>query len=281
MSGDLRVVIPTYRRMPKQATLSFLPDEWAASATLVVDAQDASLQKLYASQLRGAEIMIHPPEIDTIAKKRAWIIERFSKPDRTSKIVMMDDDLRFAVRKSEDPTQTALVPADKSSLDAHLNLMDELLDGVAHYGWSMRQGNNNFKGVDGGFLAENGRMCYVLGYDCGLIWRMHERGDIKLGQVAYREDMDLTLQLLKRGWNNLVNYAIAADQCAGFGAKGGCSEERSIEASNEAAHELARLHPGLVKVVQKEYEGSVKREEVIVQWKKAFRSQCDDQAVKT
>lgn len=273
VTGELRVVIPTYRRMPRQSTLSFLPDEWARSATLVVDAQDASVASLY--DLRGAEILVHPPEIDTIAKKRVWIIQEFAKPNRTSKIVMMDDDLRFAVRKG--PRETALRQSTKDDLDSELNQLDEILDTVAHAGWSMRQGNNNVR-FDGLGWIENARMCYVLGYDCGLIWRMHERGDIRLGQVTYREDMDLTLQLLERGWRNLVNFGIAADQVTGFAAKGGCSDERTIEASNAAASALAELHPGLVKVVQKDYAGSVARLEVVVQWKKAFRSRCDDLA---
>lgn len=271
MSG-LQVVIPTYRRMPRQSTLGFLPASWMKATWLVVDTQDESLRGLY--DLRGANVLVHPPEIDTIAKKRAWIIQRFSKPDMTSKIVMLDDDLRFSVRKGDGTT--ALRQAAPADLENRLERLDEMLDQVAHAGWSMRQGNNNVKFEDDPWI-ENARMCYVLGYDCGLINRMVERGEIVLGQVAYREDMDLTLQLLKRGWRNVVDFSVAADQVTGFAAKGGCSEERSIESSNAAAHRLAELHPGLVKVVQKAYEGSVQREEVVVQWKKAYRSVCDDQ----
>src|SRR3954470_18415026 len=90
---DLQIVIPSYRRMARQSTLSYLPPEWAKRTTLVVDEQDASVQRLY--DLRGARLLVHPPEVDTIAKKRAWIIRN----PEFAKIVMFDDDLRFAVRR--------------------------------------------------------------------------------------------------------------------------------------------------------------------------------------
>lgn len=271
--NELKLVVPSYRRMPRQATLGFLPPSWMGNTYLVVDQHDYDLRNLYESQTRGATLLLHPPEITTIAKKRMWIIEHF----RYHKIVMFDDDLRFSVRKNDGTT--GLRQATVSDMERALERLVLLLDGYAHAGWSMRQGNNNVK--DGGVL-ENARMCYTLGYDAELMWKMHTRGEIDLsGRVSCREDMDITLQLLKRGWPNGVDFDIAADQVTGFGAKGGCSEERTLESSDAAAELLAELHPGLVKVVTKSYAGSPDRKEVVVQWKKAFRSQCDDQNVET
>ncbi len=113
---------------------------------------------------------------------------------------------------------------------------------------------------------------FVLGYRCDLIRGLVHSGRIALGRVRVREDMELTIQLLKLGYSNSVDFTIAADQVAGYAAKGGCTDERTVESSNEDAETFAALHPGLVKVVEKAYKGSLNRKEVIVQWKKAIRN---------
>lgn len=245
--------------MPRQATLGYLPPEWQARTTLVVDEADARLEKLYRSSLGLANIHIHPEEIKTIAAKRAWIIRRFG-----GKILMLDDDLRFAVRVT--PDDRKLRQATHDDLRQHLAAMEAMLDDCAHAGWSPRQGNNT---TDGGWHS-NCRMMFSLGYDADLLNRMEERREIELGRIGTREDMDLTLQLLRAGLPNEVCFDIACDQVTGFGAAGGCSEERTIASSDADAEKLAALHPGLVKVVEKKYEGSINRKEVVVQWKKAY-----------
>lgn len=255
----MQIVIPSYRRMPRQATLSYLPPEWCLKTTLVVDQADADLQKLY--DLRGARMMVHPPEIDTIAKKRAWIIRN----PEFNKIVMFDDDLRFAVRHA-DTGHSKLHQATHTDLNGYLEDFSGMLDTYLHCGWSARQGNNNQKEE----AIYNGRMMFVLGYRCDLIRGLVGSGDVHLGRVRTREDMELTVQLLKLGHTNWIDFRIAADQVGGYAAKGGCSDERTVESSNEDAEEFARLHPGIVKVVEKSYKGSLNRKEVIVQWKKAF-----------
>lgn len=259
MNDSLHIIIPTYRRMPRQATLGYLPPEWCSRTTLVVDQQDYDLRRLYESQLRGANLLVHPPEITTISAKRAWIIRQAA----FGKIVMFDDDLRFACRTGEG---TKLRQATHDDLDIYLNGLSSLLDEHVHAGWSARQGNNNVEE----YQVLNTRMMFVLGYDTVVLRHLEARGKIQLGRIKTREDMDLTLQLLRLGYTNAVDFRIAADQVAGFAAKGGCTEERTLESSNADAHLLAQLHPGLVKVVQKKYKGSLQREEVVVQWKKAY-----------
>lgn len=259
-SEPLQIVIPSKGRMARQATLSYLPDSWAKRTTLVVDQADADLQPLY--DLRGARVLVHPPEVDTIAKKRAWIIRN----PEFNKIVMFDDDLRFAVRHTG--TGTKLFQATSDELSVALHTLELTLDAYTHAGWSARQGNNN---QDECFV-ENTRMMFVLGYDCHRLRTMEASGQIVLGRVRTREDMELTIQLLKLGCSNHVEFTIAADQVGGYAAKGGCTDERTVESSNADAEAFAALHPGLVKVVEKSYKGSINRKEVIVQWKKSFKA---------
>jgi hypothetical protein len=85
-----------------------------------------------------------------------------------------------------------------------------------------------------------------------------------------REDMDYTLQLLRKGYRNLVGYRLVVDQQ--FAKAGGMTSERTIEKSDKDAERLARRYPGVVEVQQKQYKESVPRKEVRVAWRKAFVS---------
>lgn len=265
--SDLQIVIPTKGRMARQATLGYLPLEWCRRTTLVVNEADASLRGLY--DLRGASVLVHPPEVDTIAKKRQWIIEN----PIFNKIVMFDDDLRFACR-DKNTDSTKLHQATHEEIDAALKWLDNAaLNTYVHAGWSARQGNNNVKPDSiGTCIVRTARMMFVLGYRCDKIRELVADGRITLGRVRTREDMELTIQLLKLGYDNVVDFEIAADQVSGFAAKGGCSDERTIESTSADAETFAALHPGLVKVVEKSYKGSPNRKEVVVSWKKAYRA---------
>ena len=256
MSERLRIVIPTYRRAFAQHTFQGLPNTWHDRVTLVVDEQDAKIFRRDSWRETGCEVVVVPETVHTIAQKRAWILRELPY----ELLVMMDDDLRFACRLPSTPVR--LVPADPTMVAAHLGWLEmKLQSDVAHAGWSARQGNNR---LDDGWIS-NTRMMYVLGYRRSVVLR-----ECQLGRVETREDMDYTLQLLRRGFPNAVSSLICADQK--YNAPGGASLERTTERSNADAEKLAELHPGLVKVVQKSYKGSIPRKEVICYWKKAFRS---------
>ena len=107
---------------------------------------------------------------------------------------------------------------------------------------------------------------FSLGYYLPIVVR-----ECKLGRIETREDMDITLQLLRKGYPNAVWQTTVNDQRK-YDAPGGCTNERTIERSNADAHELARLHPGYVSVVERAYEASVPRKEVICRWQKALQA---------
>lgn len=256
----MRIYIPTYRR-PDQHTWRALSREARERVTFVVDERDYKTLKVKGVEtLGGSELLLHPPEITTIAKKRAWIM-RHAVESGHVKIVMLDDDLRFAVRTGEG---VKLRQATAVDLDYHLAELSARLDAHVHAGWSARQGNNH---MSDGWQQPASRMCYVLGYRPAVVEAVCE-----LGRIETREDMDVTLQLLRQGFANSVSADVTADQYSGYAARGGCSEQRTMESSNADAEKLAELHPGLVRVVEKKYKSSTPRKEVIVQWKKAYES---------
>lgn len=255
----MKIVIPTYRRVGTQHTYKAVKDT-GFDIVMVCDEEDRALFERFKN-VKNAQLLTSPAGI-TIAQKRKFILEH---PEfQGEKIVMFDDDLRFSVRIEEGSSK--LRQATTDDLTEHLTELEQQLDHFVHAGWSARQGNNNllkqFKGARWGY---NYRMMYSLGYRVTDVAH-----NCELGRIEHREDMDYTLQLLSKGFQNVVSQAIAVDQFTGYAAAGGASLERTMEASNADADRLAELHPGLVKVVEKEYRGSINRREVICYWKKAY-----------
>jgi hypothetical protein len=119
-------------------------------------------------------------------------------------------------------------------------------------------------------------MMYSLGYYLPIVVK-----ECELGRIETREDMDLTLQLLRKGFPNAVWHTTVNDQRK-FNAPGGASIKRTIESSNADAYKLAQLHPGYVSTVERPYKASVPRIEVVCQWQKALQdgrkknSHCGD-----
>lgn len=250
----MKIIIPTYRR-EKQLTYSFFSKEAKDNTIFVVDQKDYNKLKLI-QRLPDSQYWISPAI--TIAEKRQWILEEANRQNIT-RIVMFDDDLRFATRKSFVWSETALRPATPIDVDVALQWIDDRLHEFAHAGLGPRQGNNNAKEETS--LAS--KMMYCLGYHVPTVVK-----ETTLGRMPFREDYDITLQLLRKGFNDAVWHRTVVDNV--YDLPGGCHDERTVAASDAAAELLAELHPGLVKVVEKDYKGSVKRKEVIVSWKKAL-----------
>lgn len=254
----MRIFIPTYRRTNQQLTYANLPKLWRKHTVFVCDERDAPFLRVLAKP-DGAGILLVPDYVKTIAQKRAWLIRTRSEES----ILMLDDDLRFACRR--DPKSSQLLTATEDEKMKFINQMNSNLERYAHAGFSGRGFAQDYNG-----WIENRRMMYALGYRPGVLRKYCE-----LGRIETREDFDYTLQLMKLGFPNSVCYDFVVDQ-KGYGAKGGASEERTIESSNEDAKKLAELHPGLVRVVEKEYSHSIPRLEVVVSWAKAFKQSSDE-----
>lgn len=246
----MKVIIPTYRRVGTQNTFKQLPEEWKRRTLFVTDQQDADHMRSFLS-FKDREFAIVPPSVTTIAQKRKWIIENIE----CDSMVQLDDDLIFATRNPDKP---GLIKPTEAQVDYWFKELEKMLKQYAHAGFSARQFNNN---REPGWI-KNTRMMYSLGYQPKVLLK-----ECELGRIETREDMDVTLQLLKKGYENVVCSDFCHDQV--FNAVGGCSLQRTIEKSNEDADRLAELHPGIVRVVEKAYKTSIPRKEVTCAWKKA------------
>jgi hypothetical protein len=90
----MQIIIPTRGRTNQQLTLQSLPRELRKRTTLVCPKREASgLYRLY----KDVEIVVQPEPDWTIAQKRKWIMEEWLRCGY-EKILMFDDDLRFAVK---------------------------------------------------------------------------------------------------------------------------------------------------------------------------------------
>jgi hypothetical protein len=204
------------------------------------------------------DVVAQPNSEWTIAQKRRWIIEEWHRRGE-DKILMLDDDLRFATRISADDWHLKEITG--AELIAEFkNLEEKLGPDYPHVGFGPRQGNNRLEEV--GWKIGT-KMCYSLGYYLPIVKYC------ELGRIETREDMDITLQLLRKGYPNAVWMTTVNDQRK-YDAPGGATNERTIESSNTDAYKLAQLHPGYVSTVEKKYKASVPRIEVIVQWQKAL-----------
>jgi hypothetical protein len=143
-------------------------------------------------------------------------------------------------------------------------LQSTLMGGVAHAGFACREGANRVTSPH----IVNTRILRVLGYNRKIL----AKENITFGRVQVMEDFDVALRLLRAGYPNCILNHVAHNQ-KGSGAAGGCSTYRTPQVQAQAAHVLAALHPGYVKVVEKTTKtawGGGTRTDVNIQWKKAY-----------
>lgn len=252
----MQIFIPTYGRSTQQHTFQHLPKSLQKRTTLVVQRREAHLYE-------GYNTWVLPKEIQTISPARQYIMKE-AKKNKLAKIVMLDDDLRFDARRMDDGGKF-LVATDKQ-VEELFKRIEKSLDTHAHVGVLSREGGNRILEK----TVESTRMMRVLAYCV----ETYHKEKIKFDRLPLQEDFDVTLQLLRKGYPNLVLCEWVNGQGTS-GAKGGCSHFRTIELHNENAKKLAELHSPFVKVVEKQTKGAwggQARLDVMVQWKKAFQS---------
>lgn len=262
--GDSRVniFIPTCGRATRQVTWAGLPLALQRRTTLVVQHKERGLYDAYPN------VKILPPEIHTIAATRQYIVfNLFPRVATSEKLIMLDDDLTFLVRRKDDPTK--FLGASNAHKVALFNTIEEELSRYTHVGVIGREGGNR---ATSGNL-ECTRMMRVLAYYQPTLVK-HKCSFLRGGPNFTMEDFDMLLQLLRLGHKNLVLTAWGQGQ-GSSNATGGCATYRTLELHNINARKLAALHPEFVKCVEKTTKtawGGATRTDVTVQWKKAYES---------
>jgi len=273
--GQLQIIIPTRGRKNEQLTVQNLPKELMQRTTVVCP------QKDYGA-IRGLRedfnVVVQPDNDMWISPKREWINQQWLKWGY-DKVIHLDDDLRFATRKSKDDWH--LRPMTSEELLAEFQRMeDKLGPEFPHVGFAQRQGNNTIE--EAGWKSPGKQVC-TLGYYLPVAVK-----ELNWHQVLLRGDMCSTLQLLLKGYPNAIWTETVHDQRA-FDAPGGCNTYRTIELLNSEAEKFAGLYPQYVSIADRKYDKKTRiskqkdtanRLEIIVQWQKALeegqrvRNQC-------
>jgi hypothetical protein len=252
----------------ERGPLPRLPSEYHERTFMVVPHGEGAAYReaLDKYGLTWTQIVETPEGLRGIGPTRHWIGEH-AHAAGADKFVMMDDDIDFLVRRS--PEHWQLVAQTVEDTTAMFLAIEHMLDTYASVGISSREGNNR-SGV-GGVLDENmvsvaTRVMRMFG--C----RTDDWLEMEHGRVTVMEDFDLQLQLLRAGRGNccLFYYANGQKQT---NSPGGCSTYRDHATQDASARRLAELHPGFVRLRQKQNKtdaaGLGTRTEVTIAWKKA------------
>lgn len=230
--------------------------------SLVVQASQSKQYKSIAES-EGVELLVLPENITRLSETRQHLLDINNRT-----FVMMDDDLLFFERRTDDDTKFSKITGDR--VFEMFDVLEDRMKGFAHGGILAREGGNRITGKQNVYAT---RMMRVLAYDPKLVRKVGARFD----RMVTKQDFDMTLQLLRAGYPNILmaDYVQGqyGDGCSN--APGGCSVYRTPEMMDASAHKLAELHPGFVKVVTKESKvswGGGTRTDVNVQWKKALLS---------
>lgn len=259
--------IPTYNRHQKNraGTLRNWPKDFPVN--LVVRQTQVEPYEQLIKELGVVGATILPIGQEGIASTRSSIINHAFAFSKDAKACMIDDDLGFLKRR--DDHEWKLRGSENPEIVRMFTEIEEQLETYAHVGISCREGNNRIKQD----FVLSSRGIRLVGYRADIL--KNEQLDFST-QLEGREDLDMTLKLLRRGYHNLVFYSWAQGQ-SGSDAPGGLSETeaRTDAALTRTANALAEAHPGFVKVVEKTTKtswGGKKRTDVMCYWKKAFAS---------
>ena len=94
----ISIVVPTRGRISTQLTVSNLPKVLHQAVTIVCPASE---RIWIQDRFPQTTVLAQPDPEMRIAEKRKWIVENIDH----ERIVMLDDDLRFAVRRTDEPTK--------------------------------------------------------------------------------------------------------------------------------------------------------------------------------
>jgi hypothetical protein len=264
-------IIVSTRRAHKQVTLSWLKGAGLnKKCFLVINPGEYKSYERWKKDV--VEILEVPVEVEPhIGAVRQWVIQRFLEHG-TFNLCLLDDDLRFYRRKSENDWH--LQKAEPQDMQDMFRWMEQALTRdqmCGQVGISPREGNNRWRGK----VQENTRIMRCMAFN---LPRLGEAG-VKFNTMLM-EDFDISLQLLTKGYRNELNTYYAQNQ-EGSNKEGGCSTYRTPETQAESALQLKEHFPDFVTTVERKTKvawGWGKRIDVRIQWKKAYWTGVQERA---
>ena len=226
---DLRYFIPTRGRVGKQLTLQNLPKSLHPLVTLVCPEEEVEAHR---AEWPDVQVMCQPHGITTIGAKREWIYKYLAQDVWFA--WQLDDDLIFKVL--DGTTKTFRKPQSES---LYANAFAYI-----HEQYFVREAYQVI-GLGTSYFAPKGgiKPNYHLGFAFGFSRLARRR--LEMNRMDVFEDIDYTLQVLRKGIKNGVCYDVVVDQKQPD-APGGVTGERSEETIRRDLAKLIELHPGIV-----------------------------------
>jgi hypothetical protein len=236
------IYIPTLGR-DRLITMEGLSPALHPYITIVTNkAQAATLHRQYS----GAAVVICPHQAEPgekpdgitkgISPVRQWITDYCWEKAGHSQCIMLDDDLTFYIRISEDDWHLRLATHGEVG-ELFVEMQDQLISN-AMVGVSARQGNNRRTET----IQHCQRMWAVWSIDIEVMRRLK----LKFTAVPTMQDFWMQMGFLTNGHRTAMICDYAHNQPAS-NAKGGCSLFRTPETQRVSIAALEKAYPGFIK----------------------------------
>lgn len=252
------IYIPTSGRQDRQITIKSLPERWIKRTVLVV-------HKSEMDNYKSLNIPFIAHDVVGIGCIRHFI----TSLTLCDKIIMIDDDLDFYIRKEDSKLRRATQDEVGDGLDMILSWLDK--EDIAQTGFSLSLLNVR-KPYD---VCYNEKCHAVSAIDVGI----YREAGIRYDALPMNlEDLHVTLAFLEKGYRVKISYQYAFKDVQPKKNKlTGCSVYRNEQTELEACQNLQRLHPDYVSILTRkpknETNNLYNRKNVpMVRWKKAYEN---------
>jgi hypothetical protein len=228
----VRYYVPTRGRVGKQTTVRNLPASLRSLITIVCPADEVSAHR---ADWPEVQVVAQPDAVKTIGAKREWIYRELAQD--VDWAWQLDDDLKFKTLSSE---KTFRVTSGDEKIAEALARLQAMANGRRsyHHDVSALGIGTSFMAPKGGF-RENYHLGFAFAFDRA------GRDILEMNRLDVFEDIDFTLQALRKGYGILTTYDVVVDQVKAD-APGGVTGERTEETIRASLKKLIEFHPGIV-----------------------------------
>ncbi len=251
----MKIIIPSYKRSEtKLNTIKMIPKKYHSLSYIAVRAEEVEkYEKVIPEWLKIVTLY----KSTCISTTRNEIIEIFSKDKH---LCILDDDLTIRYFSSDE--NKYIKPSDYNLLEMFDFFQCRLEQGFAHV--SICDTKTGFRNT--GKEVYNQRYYAVVALNLEIINKLKYKYPL-----IYKEDFDLNLTLLQKGFPSCIASKYAFTQKAN--AKGGCSVTRTQNKELFSSKMLKKRHGDVVKLVKKKTWNGMAGNYMIdvrISWKKAF-----------
>lgn len=247
----MNIAIITRGRIEQQKALKRLTPNIRQHVTLFCyEGEGVYHERNWGGGVRG--VVEYPSTLSHIGEIREWVILHSTE----SKIIMLDDNVRFSVVTEDRPSP--LVINDKNLSESEMSeVLQKIFDwlweaihepDVAISGLSFRPFNRKQHGG----VKYNERFFAVWGLDIDKYLDQYTDRPLLMSDWGLKEDFIAGISVIQNGYKIAINYDYAFDKCQGANQSGGCSLYRTIEYSNEISRRMAIEFPDIVKLREKD-----------------------------